>query len=124
MDGKGYGYYLHNGKQIRAHRLALHIWTGFDLDSPLEVMHNDDICISKLCCEYTHLKPGTHEQNLATAKIRSANKEKTHCIHGHELKGTNIYWHNGKRLCADCRKNRAREKYRKLHKVNPAKFRI
>ena len=122
--GNGYGAARHKGKQIPAHRLAFHLWTGFDLNSSLEVLHNDDICNSRGCCDYKHLRSGTHQENIANANIRNVQIEKTHCDNGHEFSEENTYIYYDKRMCKECRKIRARNDYRRKNKVSKSKFRV
>lgn len=46
---------------LPVHRVSLHAFTGFDLDSPLVVLH---LCNNTLCCAPLHLKAGTQSENM------------------------------------------------------------
>jgi hypothetical protein len=103
IDSRGYGCIYVNGKTQLVHRVAYKLANGRDANP--QVRHK---CNNKICFNPDHLLEGTATQNLAdrgegwgTAKN---NKDKTHCIRGHELVGKNIYRRrDGKRNCRLCR---------------------
>lgn len=52
-----------NGRHttLASHRAALYAFKGFDLGSPLVVLH---LCNNTLCCAPLHLQAGTQSQNI------------------------------------------------------------
>lgn len=46
---------------LKAHRVSLHAFTGFDLASLLVVQH---LCNNGLCCAPLHLRAGTQSENI------------------------------------------------------------
>jgi hypothetical protein len=57
---QGYGHVRWNGKLVKVHRLAAHLWLGFDLDSPQMILHS---CDNPSCFNPAHLRPGTGADN-------------------------------------------------------------
>lgn len=93
------------------HRLSLYIFKDLDLaNTKLQANHRIE-CPNKECWNPEHLYAGTHEQNLADAKLlkQSHNSKKTHCLNGHEFNETNtLMLSSGKRQCRPCHANRTR----------------
>jgi hypothetical protein len=58
---KGYGVIRHNKKNYGAHRLVMHLSKGFDLKSPLFILH---LCDNPWCVNVKHLYAGTNQQNM------------------------------------------------------------
>ncbi len=98
-------------RPYRVHRVAAHIYMGFDLDSPLFVCHK---CDNGLCFNPEHLFIGTDSDNLldCVSKGRHHEAKQTHCYKGHEFAPENTYWQGKKRSCKTCRRNTARQFYR------------
>lgn len=63
----GYGKFVLGGKTMGAHRAAWILEHG-ELLSPDQFLLHSDLCESRLCVEVTHLRVGTHEENMADRK--------------------------------------------------------
>lgn len=63
----GYGQISIKHKRYRPHRVAMHLWHNFDLESPLLVCHK---CDNKLCCNPAHLFVGTQSDNMKDCKAK------------------------------------------------------
>jgi hypothetical protein len=65
LDEDGYGlFYPRSDRQVRAHRFALQLKLGRDLD-PAEVARHGDICTTRACANPDHLSVGTQADNVA-----------------------------------------------------------
>lgn len=70
-----------------------------------EGLELDHLCKNRSCVNPNHLEPVTHFINLERANHWSIkNKNKTHCIRGHEFNQENTYLLNGLRRCRVCKK--------------------
>jgi len=89
-----------------------------------EVYH---LCTVSLCINLKHLIAGTRSalyKIMVEEGRRYRPPPKSHCPHGHELKGENLYvWENKagikRRMCRECRNKRTREKLRRKNGWNP-----
>lgn len=111
LFSNGYGQMKFRGKPIKVHRFVAYLCLGFDLNSPLKVLHK---CDHPRCFNPLHLFIGTYQINMAdcVSKGRNYNKEKTHCPMGHEYTLMNTYQPPiGGRVCIECRKIRANNAY-------------
>lgn len=100
----GYGELFYNGKKERAHRVALHLINGFNLSSPLDVLHS---CDNEPCVNKRHISAGTHKKNMRDASSRGRMKKtpRLTCNRGHVLDEANTYVapSDGRRRCKKCR---------------------
>lgn len=67
VSSQGYGKFVLGGKTMGAHRVAWILEYGELLASNQLLLHS---CDDRLCVEITHLRVGTHEENMADRKAR------------------------------------------------------
>ena len=110
-DKDGYAINTHAYEIIgtsRVHR-ALYMLLVGDISVGLELDHE---CKNRACVNPAHMRPVTSKQNKENANNFERNK--THCIRGHEFTEENTYVfpsdssHAGERLCKECNRIRAR----------------
>jgi HNH endonuclease len=122
-SGGRYGSYTCQVKgrkrTTKAHRLAYMLSKGNP--GSKDVLHR---CDNTLCVRPSHLFTGDHVDNMrdmiSKGRWKGAaanNAAKTHCDSGHELTGNNLYKHNGKRSCRECRRL-ATQRYRSRRREN------
>lgn len=78
------------------HRLAYEEWVG-PIPDGMELAHRPDPPCPRSCCNPQHLRPATHAENMADARLDK-------CRRGHDYTPENTYWNNGKRSCRTCRR--------------------
>lgn len=75
----------------------------------------DHLCRQHSCCNPAHLRAVTPRENvLGTGSLSPSAKNvlKTHCPHGHQYSGDNLYTHpNGSRQCRECSRKLDRNRY-------------
>src|ERR1700734_1778709 len=94
----GYGRFWLDGKKRLAHRVAAHIWKGFDLTSSLDQLHH---CDNPPCVRPGHLFSGTQKDNSVDSlrKGRHHLAKRTHCKNGHPYDKTNTFQRRFGRGC-------------------------
>lgn len=111
----GYGAFRIGEKIHVAHRWLLGHLRGTPLSWPEEVGCHK--CDNKQCCNPAHLYVGTHSQNTLDAADRGthparAEREKTHCVNGHEYTPENTHFFGPDkrwRYCRTCKRDMSRE---------------
>lgn len=116
----GYAYIKMDGKSYSVHRLSMYVYRNFDLNSELKVLHKST-CPNKRCWNPDHLYIGTQQDNVIDSMKADKgfnNRNKTHCINGHEF---NRPWILGvQRVCKECKKldMRRRREIKKRELIN------
>jgi len=104
---------------IGLNRLALAIFKGFNINSPLLALHS---CDRPACWNPRHLRPGTNRDNVldAAAKGRGICRRLKVCRRGiHRLVGSNVMRRKGGgRLCAPCTRKRWHDSYLKRKRLD------
>lgn len=67
LSNEGYGKFVLGGRTMGAHRVAWILEHGEVLSPAQLVLHS---CDTRLCVEITHLRVGTHAENMADRKAR------------------------------------------------------
>jgi len=100
----GYGHIIYEGREIRAHRMAVIIEDG-SIPEGMLVMHR---CDNPPCVRRTHLIVGNTTDNNrdCVAKGRHHCSKKTHCPEGHPYDEGNTYFGKTGRHCRKCKQIR------------------
>lgn len=69
LDTKGYGQFKPRSQlpPMRAHRVAWEIYYGRNVPDGAHILHS---CDNPKCCNPYHLRPGTHNDNMADKVAR------------------------------------------------------
>lgn len=105
LDKDGYGYYAAYRKRERVHRYSYELLRE-DIPDGLVIDH---LCRVRSCANPEHLEAVTDVENIMRGNAPAVlNSQKTHCVHGHELIGINLYIQKktGKRFCRTCDRRR------------------
>lgn len=102
LQRNGYSSFYYRGKIVRGHR-----WSYEHFTAPIpQGKEIDHLCRNRKCVNPAHLEPVTSKENARRAM-------RTHCVNGHAFTPENIYMHDGKRHCRECRRIRGREYHRR-----------
>lgn len=105
---RGYGQFWNGDKIVRAHR-----WIYESLLGPVSTdLVIDHLCRNTSCVNPRHLQEVTQRTNVLRGTAPAAHQARqTHCVHGHELIGENLYMKpNGARQCVPCRRETDRRR--------------
>jgi hypothetical protein len=103
----GYGLHYQDRKTFRAHRFAYE-----QMVAPVpEGLVLDHLCKTTACVNPGHLDPVPNGLNVKRGDSPSSvNREKTHCLNGHEFDPENTYiTTRGERSCRTCHREYQRE---------------
>lgn len=114
LSVSGYGVLQVGQRQVKAHRLSYEMAVG--LIPPGLVI--DHLCRNKKCVRPDHLEPVENAENVMRGEGWAPKRARwTHCAHGHELSGKNLYIRkNGRRSCRACG-NRLTGAYHKKKRI-------
>jgi hypothetical protein len=108
LDKYGYGKFYADHKHVTASRFS---YIAFNDKVPEPGMVVDHECRNRRCVNPEHLREITNAKNVLIGDGLSAKfKIATHCKHGHEFSGKNVWVHPtlGYRQCRECHRRRNR----------------
>lgn len=130
--GNGYGQMRVDGKMVRVHTLAYEVFIG-PIPAGMDVGHkcHDEAAAAGLCsgpdCPHRacfnpeHLKAEPRRDNILASPLTlaSINKNKTHCLRGHEFTPENTSFRNEgrSRSCLACNRmtKEERAEWNRIH---------
>ena len=97
------GLFYFEGKLVYAHRMSMHLFRGFDLNSEDQINHKPE-CNKSLCVNPDHLYIRDQKENINDMLVACTHHEanKTHCPAGHEYTPENTRMYKGSRNCRKC----------------------
>jgi len=101
----GYGQFWLRGANVGAHRIAWVIANG-QIPDGMCVLHH---CDNRRCVNVGHLFLGTVKDNISDMdkkRRRGRRAPRTHCPHGHEYSGENLFFCRGEKRCRACARGR------------------
>jgi hypothetical protein len=111
---KGYGNVTVLRRSAGAHQLSLAVFAGVVAPSGYVIDHK---CRVRHCINPSHLRIVTAQQNVTenSVSIQAENRNKTHCIRGHEFTAENtrivtVPSGNPWRECRECSRERCRQR--------------
>lgn len=113
---QGYGLFVLNGLNTKAHRVAWKIHTGRDPDGQIDHLCHDPRtceggfgCPHRACVNPDHLACVSQKENVLRGGGPTAiNAQKTHCVRGHEFTPENTVLDSGGwRQCRQCHRDKA-----------------
>lgn len=114
----GYGQIntLVNGKRVirTAHSFSYELATGLSAPSFESGLTIDHVCRNRRCVNPKHFEIITRGANVLRGEsLMAQNARKTHCIRGHKLSGSNVYYRpKGTRECRTCMQAREAKRVR------------
>jgi len=117
-DSSGYGNIDVNGKMVSTHRVSAHLFLGMPLDSIYHVLHKDELCPNRHCCNPDHIYLGDQADNYNDSVLKGTHNQARKkfcpkCGGAYSTKRTD----GGSRLeryCKNCtRRNFLKRKYKK-----------
>lgn len=103
LQRAGYGSFWWDGKIRLAHRVAYE-----ELVRPVPShLQCDHLCRNRDCVNPGHIEPVTRQENVRRGKRGRLHEPKSHCPQGHELVDENVAIYDGRRICKQCRRERA-----------------
>lgn len=124
VNSKGYGRVRFNGDMKLVHRI---VWEAVNGPIPAD-RELDHLCRVRSCANVDHLELVTHRENTLRGESFTARQARqTHCIHGHELSGENLYppslsklVYRRCRICKNAVSRRCKARRRAAHTIQGA----
>lgn len=117
LNSRGYGVFGFGGKGkvVLAHRWAYEHVGGKIIPPGLVIDH---MCCNRRCVNHEHMQTVTNAENIRLGTSPSAqNGSATHCAHGHELSGDNVWTPSDgsrRRTCVACHRRLDQEYQERL----------
>ncbi len=116
LSPQGYGWFYWMSKSVLAHRWIYEAAHG----SIAPGLVIDHLCRNRCCVNIAHLECVSMGENTKRGILhdvqRAKAKQKTHCLRGHPLFGSNLKTSpEGHRMCKTCQRDKA-DKWRASHR--------